>query len=181
MIRRRRGLFIAYLVCCSGVVRAQGDISEGTWSIVVGNDPTSYQSFLSLQQEAMDTIKNESATNNVIPVLEFRCTPGNAEMTPVIDWRRFISSFNTEVGFRVDGGKMLWQKWGVDQSNKVTASKSAADSQSIVEHLRGGRNLEVEVTPYSGSPVTVRFDLAGLSNSLAKLEKECQKTSDTFR
>lgn len=181
MIRRRQGLVIAYLVFCSGVACAQSEISEGTWSIVVSDDPASYQSFVLLQQEAMDTIKDEYATSNVIPVLEFRCTPGNAEITPVIDWRRFISSFNTEVGFRVDGGKMLWQKWGVDQSNKVTASKSVADSQSIVEHLRGGRNLEVEVTPYSESPVTVRFDLAGLSSGLDTLQKECQKTSDSFK
>ena len=68
----------------------------------------------------------------------FVVRPATRRVSVRIDWRRFISSFNTEVGFKADGGKTLWQKWGVDQSNKITLSKSAADSQSLVDYLSGG-------------------------------------------
>jgi type VI secretion system protein VasI len=147
---------------------------DGSWIISVGEDPSSYAVVTSLQQDSATTIKDEYATKDVRPQLAFRCSPGNEEITAQIDWRRFISSFNTEVGFRVDGSKTLWLKWGVDQSNSITRSKSATDSQSLIDRLVGGSELLVEVSPYSESPVTVHFDLAGFSQALDALRVECQ-------
>lgn len=111
---------------------------------------------------------------DVRPELAFRCTPGTEEIAVWIDWRRFISSFNTEVGFSVDGAAMLWQKWGVDRSNKVTMSKIEADSRALIDQLTAGSELTVEVAPYSGTPFTVRFDLAGFSNALDTLRGACR-------
>ncbi len=141
---------------------------------VAAEDPSSYAVIASLQQDSANTIKDEYASKEVKPQLAFRCVPGNAEITARIDWRRFISSFNTEVGFKVDGGKFLWLKWGVDQSNRITLSKAASDSQMLIDHLAGGSELLVEVSPYSEPPVTVQYDLAGLSQALEALRMECQ-------
>ena len=162
------------LLLIAGMAAAQTRQLDGNWVINVGEDPSSYEVIASLQQESANTIKDEYATKDVTPQLAFRCAPGNPEVTVRIDWQRFISSFNTEVGFKVDGGKTLWLKWGVDQSNKITASKSAADSQSLIERLNGSSELLVEVSPYSEPPVTVQFDLAGFSQALEALQAECQ-------
>lgn len=174
MNRYFRTLAAACLILTGSIALAQTRQLEGDWVLSLGEDPSSYEVVASLLKESANTIKDEYATSDVKPQLEFRCTPGNVTITVRIDWRRFISSFNTEVGFKVDGGKALWLKWGVDQSNKITASKTAADSQSLLDLLDGGSNLQVEVTPYSESPVTVQFDLAGFSQALDALRVECQ-------
>ena len=42
-----------------------------------------------------------------------------------IDWQRFISSFNTEAGFKVDDGKRNWYDFRVDDSNRITIARRA--------------------------------------------------------
>jgi len=146
---------------------------EGRWTIDVGEDPGSFEVLASLRQDAANTIKDEYAAQDVTPQLLLRCAPGNPEVRAAIDWRRFISSFNTEVGFKVDAGSTLWLKWGVDRSNRVTLSPSADDTAKLLEALHAGKTLAVEVAPYSEAPVTVEFDLTGLAGGLARLAEEC--------
>ena len=147
----------------------------GNWDILVGEDSTTYQTVASLQQDSLTTIKDEYAKQDLSPQLQFRCTPGDQTITARIDWQRFISSFNIELGFKVDGGRFTWLKWKVDQSNKVTFSPSAADSQKLIDLALGGEKLLVEVTPYSRSPVTVEYDLVEFSAALVELRESCSQ------
>ena len=128
----------------------------------------------SISQLAGNTIKDETAQNDVTPRLEFRCTPGDPTVTARVDWGRFISSFSTEVGFKVDDGRFMLLKWNVDSSEKVTYSPSADDSARLIEAMRAGRTLTVDVTPYSEGPVVVTYDLAGFADSLEALRATCE-------
>jgi type VI secretion system protein VasI len=174
MIRKYVSVLALFLLLYGSIAGAQSNELEGNWALTTGEDSSSYEMVASLEQESANTIKDEYGTRDVAPQLAFRCVPGNSEIAVRIDWRRFISSFNTEVGFKVDDGKMLWQKWGVDQSNKMTMSKTASDSRALIDRLASGNKLLVEVSPYSESPVTVQYDLAGLSQGLDALQAECQ-------
>ena len=173
MMRMRGRLTIWFLIGGPGLAFAQSTDLEGSWILTVGEDPSSYERVASLQQDAANTIKDEYATRDVVPQLMLRCAPGDPAIMARIDWKRFISSFNTEVGFKVDDGKTLWLKWGVDRSNKITLSPSADDSSTLIDHLRDGRALQVEVAPYSEPPVTVEYDLTGIVSGLESLLKEC--------
>ena len=176
MIRFAGLLTLCCLLAGPQVVDAQSTDLEGGWVLTVGEDPASYEVVTWLQQDSANTIKDEYATKDVVPRLLLRCAPGDATIAAItarIDWQRFISSFNTEVGFRVDGGKTLWLKWGVDRSNKITLSPSADDSKNLVKHLREGKSLQVEVSPYSESPVTVEYDLTGFARGMNALLREC--------
>lgn len=168
---RLAGLVLPLLVAC-GAAQTQDD----KWRSLLIDDPASYAGAVVLQQDSATTIKDESASNDVTPVLEFRCTPGDAAITARIDWRRFISSFSTEAGFKVDGGRFTWLKWKVDSSEKVTLSPSAADSQKLIDMLVNGNELLVEISPYSEAPVTAQYDLAGLAEALDALRSKCQST-----
>lgn len=150
------------------------DAVVGAWSVRDREDPAGYRRLVSLEQESQDAIRDETATKEVNPLLALQCTPGNTEVSISIDWRRFISSFNTEVGFKVDGGKMLWQKWGVDATNQITSSKSASDARSLLAALTAGRELLVDISPYSESPLQVRFNLEGLPQGVEDLAIACQ-------
>ena len=148
--------------------------ADPKWNSATVDDPSGYGSVVTMRQDSSKTIKDESAANDVTPVLEFRCTPGDATITARIDWQRFISSFSTEVGFKVDGGRFTWLKWKLDQSEQVTFSPSTADSQKLIAVLKAGSELLVEVSPYSQGPETAEFDLADLSDALDSLMADCQ-------
>lgn len=126
-----------------------------------------------LYQDAGNTITDETATKAVRPRLEFSCTPGDSAVTAQIDWKRFISSFRTEVGFKVDDGQFAWHKWKVDRSEKVTVSTSPEDTRKLIDTLSDGKSLVVEITPYSEGPVVAEFDLAGFVAALGKLKDNC--------
>ena len=127
---------------------------------------------LMIAQDGGNTIKDESWTKDVTPRMQFTCAAGG-EIIASIDWQRFISSFNTEVGFKVDGGKFTWLKWKVDSSEKVTISPSASDTEKLLDALGDGSELLVDVTPYSESPVTVTFVLSGLAGAIETLRSAC--------
>jgi hypothetical protein len=127
-----------------------------------------------LYQDGGNTIKDEYATKDVTPRLEFHCNPGDPAVTARIDWHRFISSFSTEVGFKVDDGKFTWLKWKVDGSEKVTLSPSPDDTQKLIDAMASGSQLLVDVTPYSEGPVTVTYELAGFADALETLKAACQ-------
>ena len=126
-----------------------------------------------IASDAGSTIKDEYAKNDVTPRMSFQCAPGDAAVTARIDWGRFISSFSTEVGFKVDDGKFMWLKWKVDGSEKVTLSPSADDTARLTSAMREGKLLTVDVSPYSEGPVVVTFDLEGFAEALAALESGC--------
>lgn len=173
MIRIAGQLTIGFLIAGPGLVFAQATDLEDSWVLTLGEDSSSYEVVALLQQDSANTIKDEYATKDVVPQLMLRCVPGDPTITARIDWQRFISSFNTEVGFKVDDGKTLWLKWGVDRSNKITVSPSADDSRSLVKHLQEGKSLRVEVSPYSEPPVAAEYDLTGFAKGLKALLKEC--------
>jgi len=156
-----RWALLAVLLAAAGAAR-----SEGPWSGQSGDAEAIYQ-------DGGNAIRDESAANEVTPRLEFRCDAAGGVVAR-IDWRRFISSFSTEVGFKVDGGKFTWLKWKVDDSEKVTVSPSAADTARLIAALEGGDSVLVDVTPYSEAPVTVTFELAGLGEALARLRERCR-------
>ena len=172
-----RTLWFAAVVCLiavAGIVSAQEEQLDGSWILIAGEDPATYETVVSLQQDSATSIKDEYATKDVVPRLALRCTPGNPVVTARIDWGRFISSFNTELGFSVDGGKRLWLKWGVDRSEKITTSPSTEDSQRLIDELTGGQELEVEISPYSEGPVTALYDLAAFDDAMTKLLAGCE-------
>ena len=138
----------------------------GDWTLADGEE-------LVISQDAGNTIKDASWSNDVTPRMQFTCAAGG-EIIASIDWQRFISSFSTEVGFKVDGGKFTWLKWKVDGSEKVTISPSASDTQKLLDAIGSGSELLVDVTPYSESPVPVTFTLKSLSENLSLLREGCQ-------
>lgn len=160
------------LISCLLVLPAITWAGESAWNIEAGAGE--FETVASLSQDAANTIKDESFSKDVTPRLSFSCAPGNPTVTASIDWQRFISSFSTEIGFKVDDGKFTWVKWKMDDSEKVTISPSADDTKKIVELLSSGERLRVEVSPYSEGPVEVWFDLTGLADGLIELEKTCQ-------
>lgn len=164
----------AVLTACLSVATcaiAEDAAVDKHWTLATGGD--SYAPMITLTQQSADAIADEYASKEVNPVLDFRCAQGGGELTFQIDWQRFISSFSTEAGFRVDGGKATWIKLSVDSSNKVTLGK-AADARKLLDQLGSGNTLNVEIAPYAEPSVFVDFDVSTLGAGLDQLRAACQ-------
>ena len=147
--------------------------ADSNWSLDV-DDSITWETVHVLSQTSQDSIPDEYATRQVTPTLELRCTAGgDGAISMRINWHRFISSFSTEAGFRVDDGQRDWLKLSVDDSNRITLSRSAADVVSLVASLSSGENLNVEIAPYSEPSVSVNFTLSGFETALSALNEAC--------
>jgi hypothetical protein len=159
----------AALLCAAAVADGLG----ANWTLDVAD--IDYRSTASLTQDSRETIADEYATKEVNPQLAFRCYPDEGNNVYVsIDWRRFISAFNTEVGFKVDDKELILINWGVDRSEKVTSPRSGDDVQELLDYFSGGGDLKIEIIPYSEGLVTVSYDITGLDVALDALRKNCE-------
>lgn len=145
--------------------------AESGWILETRDAPDGSAAQPVLAQVSADAIADEYGSKQVNPEIQFRCSGG--EVLAQIHWQRFISSFNTELGFKADDGRNKWHKWKVDRSNQITLSPSASDTATIIEKMQAGKTLIVDVTPYSESPVQVSFDLAGFAEAIEKLRASC--------
>lgn len=162
-----RRLLIVLLVLGAS---AQALANDG-WT--AGVDDSGYDSRQVIYQASSTAIADEYATKEVNPVLSFGCVAGgDGTVTAKIDWQRFISSFSTEAGFSVDDGKASWLKMAVDSSNKQTLA-NAADTASLLTLLEGGKQLTVEIAPYSEPSVFVHFDIETFGAAFALLKDGC--------
>lgn len=144
---------------------------DAGWTLETREAPGGGEFAAVLVQVSNDAITDEYGSQQVNPEMQFHCSDG--DVVAQIDWRRFISSFNTELGFKADDGRNKWHKWKVDRTNRVTISPTADDTAAIIEKMLAGTLLTVDVTPYSEAPVQVRFDLAGFAKAIDTLRANC--------
>ena len=146
----------------------------GKWSLEVGRDPLSRENLATLSVKSASEIANENGSAQVRPQLEFRCRPGgDGTISARIDWQRYVSSFNTEVGFKADDRQLLLVNWGVDKSKKITQPRSAGDSGELIAYIAGASKLLVEVIPYSEKLVSIDYDISGIDEALKALTAQC--------
>jgi hypothetical protein len=144
------------------------------WSLEVGRDAQTWENVATLGFESVNEIADEYAARKVHPLLAFQCKPGgDGTISARLDWRRYISSFNTEVGFKADDRELLLVNWGVDKSKQITLPRSASDSQELMTYLAGATSVQVEVIPYSASLITAQFNISGIDRALQELTAKC--------
>lgn len=166
-------LYAATLVLPLGAL-AGAPVFAADWTLETVQDKATYQTVAVLHQESANSIGDEYAMKEVQPRLEFRCLPDTDPSIQVrIDWKRFISSFNTEVQFAADDKDAITVKLGVDRSNKITSTRDDADNAKIIAYLDGQSALTLTVTPYSEVPVSVSYTIDGLDEKLAELGSSC--------
>lgn len=154
---------------------AVAEETPSSWTLGT-DDAITWETVHVLSRSSSDSIADEYATKEVSPVLSFRCTGGgDGSLSMQIDWQRFISSFNTEAGFRVDDGTRDWIKMSVDDSNKVTLSRSSEDVVRLMDSMSEGSSLNVEIVPYSESAVSVTFPLGDFPDAIDGLRQACEQ------
>jgi len=149
--------------------------SDKFWSLASYVDDNSGETITWLQQQSLDAIRDESGKETIYPLIGFECVPGSEPNIRLrIDWRRFISSFSTEVGFQADDGKTVWLKFAVDSTNNVTVSRSRADVRKLLQLLSNAKTVKLEIAPYSEPSIFANFDTSTFNSALDTLNEICE-------
>src|SRR5256885_9506138 len=72
---------------------------------------------------------------------------------------------------RLGAGEAKNQKWPLSTDNKATFYPG--DAAAFLEQLLAANRFVAQTTPYSESPITAVFDVAGLSAAVKPLREVC--------
>ena len=78
-----------------------------------------------------------------------------------------------DVTVRIDKRKADTHHMSASTDSEALGLWSGGRAIPFIKSLFGGENLIVRVTPYSDSPRTVEFKIAGLEEAIAPLRKAC--------
>lgn len=137
---------------------AAGSSSMDRWIVNVETDPLSDETVLFF---AIPATSGRSAYGDA-PVLALRRS-GSVESVYII-WEDYLADDTQTVQYRIDDGETQRRQWNVSTDN--TATFYTGDVMELIRRLVDADRFVARTTPYSESPVTAVFDLAGLSELL---------------
>jgi type VI secretion system protein VasI len=82
----------------------------------------------------------------------------------------FLGSDGIRVTIRIDDAKAVTNSWSISTDHKAMF---AGDAIGLSRKLLGKSSLTVRFTPYSESPVTLKFDVTQLDKHLPKVAAAC--------
>lgn len=110
-----------------------------------------------------------SGYKTVQPVLYLRCAENKT--TVFISWDLFLGSDDTDVLTRFDKQKAITKSWLV--STDHTAIFVRGGDIAFIKEIMKHDKLLVQLTPYGENPIMTTFDIRGLSETIAPLQKAC--------
>ena len=88
-----------------------------------------------------------------------------------IIWSSYLGLEQTPVTTRLGTGDAKTQQWPLSTDNQATFYPG--NDAAFLEQLLSSDRLVAQTTPYSESPITAVFDLAGLSAAVKPLREVC--------
>ena len=143
---------------------AQWRVSRSTNPL---DDSTTVVAVLDAAQGAGGLFRNEPVR------LIARCRSNRTEA--YIVWHDYLGLDDQRVTYRFPPAQARTETWGLSTDNDSTFVRRAIPFlRTAAENTR----LVVQTTPYSESPTTAIFNLAGASDALAQIAETCEWTLD---
>jgi type VI secretion system protein VasI len=125
-----------------------------------------------------DPLDDSKIYIGVLPAIEktgallLRCKGGTTEA--FIGWMSYLGQDAASVTTRIDAGTAETKNWSISPEGRAAfyPGGESADRQ-FIERLAEAGKLVAQVTPYSSSPVTATFDLAGIKDVVGGLSETC--------
>ena len=151
-------------VCLPQDADAQLRVSRSTNPL---DDSTTVVAVLDAAQGAGGLFRNEPVR------LIARCRSNRTEA--YIVWHDYLGLDDPRVTYRFPPAQARTETWGLSTDNDSTFVRRAIPFlRTAAENTR----LVVQTTPYSESPTTAIFNLAGASDALAQIAETCEWTLD---
>lgn len=107
----------------------------------------------------------------VKPTLIVRCKENKTVI--YINYSAFLGSDEGYLTYRIDKGTAQRVEWGISTNHYSIGLWSGNGSIPFIKKLFGKKQLLTRVEPYSESPVTTTFHIAGLEEAIKPLRKAC--------
>jgi type VI secretion system protein VasI len=98
-----------------------------------------------------------------------RCKNGKTEV--YVDWATFLGSDGINVTSRIDKAQAEKSYWGVSTDHKASFMPSPVPT---LKKMSGGTTYAVNLTPFSDSPITAIFDIAGAETAFKDIRRDCK-------
>ncbi len=103
------------------------------------------------------------------PQIVLRCMENKTNA--YMDWGQYLGIGETRMLTRIDAQKATTRTWNISTDNKAVFVRGS--DITFTKSLMGHEKLLAKITPYSENPVTVTFDIHGLSEAIKPLRKAC--------
>lgn len=143
---------------------------KGKWRVSSSTSPVDDSKTVVLRLNANNSVSNAYKTS--IPTLILRCQERDTEA--YVTYEMFIDTEEAWVTYRFDKNKAEEGTWGVSSDHEALFIPRAI---SFIKTLLQSETLFVRVTPYGEGPVSVSFDLRGLSQVIGPLQAACGWTT----
>lgn len=141
-----------------------GDLGKGEWVTNVTTNPIddSKTVVLSLISES------GQSTYGMPTSLSLRCKSNTTEA--YIYWNDYLGS-EADVTTRIGEGRAQTRKWSISTDNEATFFPGS--DITFIKNLMQVNKFVAQVTPYNESPVTLVFNIEGLSKAIKPLRETC--------
>jgi type VI secretion system protein VasI len=137
---------------------------DGRWEVSVEKDPLN-DSLTTLVSTA--SVKGKNRRGQKLK-LGIRCM--NKEQEFFVGWGVYIERESSLITTRVRDEEAFDAHWAVSTHKQSTSYPHASD---LIQKVRAGGSLVVQVVPYNENPITATFNMGGLDKVLKGVKNEC--------
>jgi type VI secretion system protein VasI len=98
-----------------------------------------------------------------------RCKNGKTEA--YVNWATFLGSDSITVTSRIDKAQAEKAYWNISTDHKASFMPSPVPT---LKKMTGGTTYAVNLTPFSESPITAIFDIAGAEEAFKDIRRDCK-------
>ncbi|MBM7341695.1 type VI secretion system-associated protein TagO [Pantoea coffeiphila] len=143
-------------------------INTGKWFTHTTTSPVDDSKNVVLMLESNDTIRTAFG-ETVTPAIFVTCREKKTEL--YVNWDVYLGLNETSMLYRLDKQKAVERTWTISTDTKATFYSGKVID--FVKSISKADKLFARITPYNESPVSVTFDVAGLSDALQPLKQAC--------
>lgn len=143
------------------------------WNVSISKSPIDDSETVVLNVPAENEVRGRFRDTSR-PVLILRCMENTTSAYINFDGHHMadIQGYG-DITFRVDKRKAFTRGTDVSTDNSSLGLWSGGRAIPFIKNLLGGDSLLIQATPFSESPITVRFDISNLDEAIIPLRKAC--------
>ncbi|WP_312619033.1 type VI secretion system-associated protein TagO [Agrobacterium pusense] len=148
---------------------------KGQWQVSTETSKMTDQKsvFLSVEsEEVIDCGWNKGAKIS----MHLRCQEDSTDLFFVTDCHMTSGAYSSygDIDYRVDTEKAKKVSGSASTDNKALGLWGGGKSIPVIKQMIGKEKIVVRMTPYSESPFTATFNIAGLAEAVKPLREECR-------
>lgn len=147
---------------------SKSTVGVGKWQVSTKTSPVDDSENVYVSLSANDSFRSQFG-ESITPSLYVTCREKKTEL--FLNWDTYLGLNETQMLSRLDKQKAKTKTWDISSDTKSVFYRG--NVIEFVKALSQANTMFTQITPYNESPVSVTFDVAGLSEALKPLQKAC--------